>query len=673
MNESKTLIPTILINEDEENNIEKNNYRKSSLTVPPLYSPNISQKKSFRRPSTYVIPSIEIIEESSPAHSTRNNSMSSNENLDNIKDDDSIIIPKCFKNNFLITEDDYNSIIKIKKLDKNNNRFGKVYKFLETNEMIELSGTRFKLELLATWDQNTNIIQKQLTQLLDELKYFSTLKHPNLIKYFGCYKTSEKLTMYREYLPNGSVDDRIEKERITEVLAIKWLRQSAEALKYLHNLQPPLPHKNLKASNMLLTISEDVKLSDIGHSIQINSKEDYDETTTTSLTNYRKTLLITASEQIEYITEPFKLTSSNDIWSLGCIFVQMLTQKLPYEEELKDLSDTSLYKRLEENINLPESQQLSYNGNILYPNGSIEAKKIISDILIINEKNRPTAIDILNYDSLKINKRLFDVHPLPMAKKRRSSSSRHHYDISFDKNDNNKEIISRKIATHGKKKKVFSPLLKRFVSLDSDDINSNDEIDDKSENVCFNSDNSDDDINDNDLKENQIEIPKITDNRYIAKYFTSKLLIFLTFFVRWSILVLLTLITLFSFASFVFVGIYIIYNSINFVCQCHLNEGFIVLIALILLPILILLGSLCCNNACQRYAVADEKGKLKKSKLYYPQPQEDIKLCGIIVVVGSNHQEKNIIHKKKKVDDDDPTAPMNLEKGKIVNDIAKLA
>ncbi|CEF71235.1 Protein kinase domain and Protein kinase-like domain-containing protein [Strongyloides ratti] len=668
MNEKKSLIPTILINEEDENNVKKNYHRKSSLTVPKLYSSNVNQNKFFRRPSTYAIPSIEIIEESSPAHSTRNNSISSNEIFDCTKDDDSIIIPKCFKNNFLITETDYNSIIKIKKLDKSSNRFGKVYKFLETNEMIEIAGTRFKLELLATWDQNTNIIQKQLTQLLDELKYFSELKHPNLIKYFGCYKTPEKLTMYREYLPNGSIEDRIEKEAIIEVLAIKWLRQSAEALKFLHNLQPPLAHKNLKASNMLLTISEDVKLSDIGHSIQINSKEDYDETSSTFPTNYRKTLLMTAPEQIKYITEPYKLTPSNDIWNLGCIFVQMLTQKLPYENELKDLLDTALYKHLEENIYLTEFQQLSYNGDTLYQNGSIEAKKIINDILIINEKDRPTAIDILNYEPLKVNKRLFDVHPLPMAKKRRYSSSKNNHDNNYDE-----KLVSRKITTYGKKKKVFSPLLKRFVSLDSDDINSDDEIDDKNENFFHKNNDNDNDSNDDESNENEIEIPKITDNRYIAKYFTSKLLIFLTFFVRWSILVLLTSITLFSFASFVFVGIYIIYNSINLICQCHLNEGFIVLIALILLPILILLGSLCCNNACQRYAVAEEKGKLKKSKLYYPQPQKDIKLCGVIVVVGSNHQEKNILHKKKRVDDDDPTAAMNLEKGKIVNDIAKLA
>uniref|UniRef100_A0A0K0EV47 Protein kinase domain-containing protein n=1 Tax=Strongyloides venezuelensis TaxID=75913 RepID=A0A0K0EV47_STRVS len=665
MNQRNSLIPTILVDEEGDNNIRNNNSRKNSLVVPTLFTPNNThQNKFFRKPSTFAIPTIEIIEESSPAHSTRHNSFSSTEHFDNFKEDDCIIVPKCFKNNFLITEDDYNSIIKIKRLSKNNNRFGKVYKFLETKEMIEVTGTRFKLEALSTWDQNNVIIQKQLTQLLDELRHFSELRHPNLTKYFGCYKTPEKLTMYREYLPNGSVDDRIEEESITEALAIKWLRQSTEALYYLHTLQPPLPHKNLKASNMLLTISEDIKLSDIGHSIQINNKEDYDETSNVMRTVYRKVLLSTAPEQIKFITEPFKLTPSNDIWSLGCIFVQMLTYKLPHEENLKDVTDVMLYKHLEENIYLSKDEQLHYNGDTLYKNGSIEAKEIINNILIFDEKLRPKAIDILNYDTLSVNKRLFEVHPLPMAKKRKYSSSRQRLDSCYSK-ENEDEKPVRVIARCGKKDKVFSPLLKRYVSLDSDDINSDDEVEAKVETISYESD--DESVTDN------IETPKITDNRYIAKYFTSKLIIFLTFFVRWSILVLLTSITLFCFASFVFVAIYIIYNSINFICQCHLNEGFIVLIALILLPIMILLGSLCCNNACQRYEAAEEKGKLKKSRLYYPQPQKDITLCGVIVVLGSNHQERNVLHKKKRIDDDDPTAPMNLEKGKIVNDIAKLA
>uniref|UniRef100_A0A0N4ZHZ1 Protein kinase domain-containing protein n=1 Tax=Parastrongyloides trichosuri TaxID=131310 RepID=A0A0N4ZHZ1_PARTI len=654
MNQRKNIVPIISVNVNEES--EDENYeinddkRKNSLTIPSFngYSSTGKQNNYYRKPSTCAFPTIGIIEESSPAQSTRNNSFSSNEYCDNIKDDEYVTIPKCFQGKFLINENDFNGIIKIKRLGKGNHRFGKVYKFLETNEMIEMAGTRLKLEELATWDQNSIVIQKQLNELLEEIKSFTELRHPNVIKYFGCYKTSEKLTMYREYLPNGSVDDRIEKGCIFDVLAIKWLRQTAEALKYLHGLEAPIIHKNLKTSNMLLTISEDIKLSDIGYNIQINTQEDYDETSSNSNNLYRKSLFMTAPEQLIYIREPYKFTKSNDIWNLGCIFVQMLTQKLPYEEQFKDMNDSALYRHLQDNLKLPLSDRLQYRSKNLIENANEDVKEIIDNIFLYSEDVRPTANEILNYEAVKVNRRLFEVHPLPMAKKRRNSYSRRQSEISGYSRNNIDEKPVRVIARNGKKEKVFSPLLKRFVSMDSNDINSDDDVEAKVEEI-----DSGDDILTN------LSDPKITDNKYIAKYFTSKFFLFLTFFVKWSILILLTALTVFCFASFVVIAIFLIYDSMNFMCQCHLNEGFIVLIALILLPIMILLGSLCCNNACQR--------------LYYPQPEKDIKMCGVIVVIGSKHQEKSVSYKRKKVDDDDPTAPMNLEKGKIVNDIAKLA
>ena len=67
-------------------------------------------------------------------------------------------------------------------------------------------------------------------------------------------------------------------------------------------------------------------------------------------------------------------------------------------------------------------------------------------------------------------------------------------------------------------------------------------------------------------------------------------------------------------AGSVFFAIFVIYNGIGVVCQCQLNEGFIVLIALILLPIIILLTTLCCNNTYEKYKAAKEDGTMEKSR-----------------------------------------------------------
>ncbi|EPB77603.1 hypothetical protein ANCCEY_03275 [Ancylostoma ceylanicum] len=161
-------------------------------------------------------------------------------------------------------------------------------------------------------------------------------------------------------------------------------------------------------------------------------------------------------------------------------------------------------------------------------------------------------------------------------------------------------------------------------------------------------------------------------------------------------------------AGSVFLAIYIIYTGIGVVCQCQLNEGFIVLIALILLPIIILLTTLCVNNSCEKYKQAQEDGSLEKcrygclllssmlssagslfskttpvgalseliaifSRYVYPRPEEDIVLCGIIIIDGRKEERKTSVRRKLAGDESDPTAATNLPKGAFVRGVAGIA
>ncbi|KAK6049895.1 hypothetical protein COOONC_12600 [Cooperia oncophora] len=126
-------------------------------------------------------------------------------------------------------------------------------------------------------------------------------------------------------------------------------------------------------------------------------------------------------------------------------------------------------------------------------------------------------------------------------------------------------------------------------------------------------------------------------------------------------------------AGSVFFAIYVIYSGIGVVCQCQLNEGFVVLIALILLPIIILLTTLCVNDSCEKYKQAKEDGSLEKCRYVYPQPEDDIILCGIIVVDGKKEERKVSVKRKLAGDESDPTAAANLPKGAFVRGVAGIA
>lgn len=64
-----------------------------------------------------------------------------------------------------------------------------------------------------------------------------------------------------EYCAGGTLNERLKRSSGDE-LNLKWIRQTAAALSYLHSCN--VVHRDLKADNVLLTATEDVKLADFG-------------------------------------------------------------------------------------------------------------------------------------------------------------------------------------------------------------------------------------------------------------------------------------------------------------------------------------------------------------------------------------------------------------------------
>ena len=54
-------------------------------------------------------------------------------------------------------------------------------------------------------------------------------------------------------------------------MLIKWLRQCAHALKYLHDDHTKI-HRDIKPSNIFLTINDDVKIGDFGLALKTDNK-----------------------------------------------------------------------------------------------------------------------------------------------------------------------------------------------------------------------------------------------------------------------------------------------------------------------------------------------------------------------------------------------------------------
>ncbi|KAI5078671.1 hypothetical protein GOP47_0006342 [Adiantum capillus-veneris] len=97
---------------------------------------------------------------------------------------------------------------------------------------------------------------------------FGTRNHKSIVKFLGCcLETVEPLLVY-EYVSNGDVMENL---REGNHIVMNWgqrlkvARQTAEALAYLHGAAvPPILHRDVKSSNVLLDNNFDAKVADFG-------------------------------------------------------------------------------------------------------------------------------------------------------------------------------------------------------------------------------------------------------------------------------------------------------------------------------------------------------------------------------------------------------------------------
>ena len=111
---------------------------------------------------------------------------------------------------------------------------------------------------------------RRVEQFQNEAGILSGLRHPNLVMFYGCTPcASRELLLVYEFVANGTVADHLHGHRAPE-RALSWpLRlsvavESAAALTYLHAIEPPVVHRDVKTTNILLDADFHVKVADFG-------------------------------------------------------------------------------------------------------------------------------------------------------------------------------------------------------------------------------------------------------------------------------------------------------------------------------------------------------------------------------------------------------------------------
>ena len=156
---------------------------------------------------------------------------------------------------------------------------------------------------------------------LEEVRQGRRLSHPNLIRIFDVVETSDRPVAVMEYVPGGTLSDRVVAEGALPVEAvIGWAREVLSVLGYLHDNR--IVHRDVKPSNLLVGEDGIVKLSDLGLVRHLDRSSDLTRTL-----EGVGTPRFMAPEQLRGEAP----TASCDLYSLGVTLYQLLTGRLPFE------------------------------------------------------------------------------------------------------------------------------------------------------------------------------------------------------------------------------------------------------------------------------------------------------------------------------------------------------
>ncbi|KAG7434511.1 MAP kinase kinase kinase mkh1 [Fusarium oxysporum f. sp. raphani] len=167
---------------------------------------------------------------------------------------------------------------------------------------------------------------KELVAALDqEIDTMQHLDHINIVQYLGCERKETSISIFLEYISGGSIGSCLRKHgKFEESVVSSLTRQTLSGLAYLH--REGILHRDLKADNILLDLDGTCKISDFGISKKTDNIYGNDKTN-----NMQGSVFWMAPEVIRSQGEGY--SAKVDIWSLGCVVLEMFAGKRPWAKE----------------------------------------------------------------------------------------------------------------------------------------------------------------------------------------------------------------------------------------------------------------------------------------------------------------------------------------------------
>lgn len=187
-------------------------------------------------------------------------------------------------------------------------------------------------------------VESSHAELANEAEVLKKMNHISLPQIIDIFQNSQGTFLVERYIEGYSLDQVIGLGEIKEGQICDWALQLAQVLNYLHNLETPIIHCDLKPSNIMVTHDNRLVLIDFG----ISKRQGIDERSIGLTYSYAAPEQFKPSKarseraQMRFGVLPpehsdWKIDPRTDIYSMGVILYELVTGVIPGPDGSKEL------------------------------------------------------------------------------------------------------------------------------------------------------------------------------------------------------------------------------------------------------------------------------------------------------------------------------------------------
>ena len=175
---------------------------------------------------------------------------------------------------------------------------------------------------VGTAGTQRELVEKFRGKFIREAQMIADMSHQHIVRIYDVFEENGTAYYVMEYHPGSSLKDLVEKEGpLTEGAALKYFREVADALGYIHSQKTV--HLDVKPSNILLDKNGSAVLIDFG--ISKHYDEEGEQTSSTPPGTSKGYAPLEQSKT----GEVSQFTPATDIYALGATLLYLLTGKNP--------------------------------------------------------------------------------------------------------------------------------------------------------------------------------------------------------------------------------------------------------------------------------------------------------------------------------------------------------